>query len=133
MNDEQIEVEPANAAFAKAMKIGTLVGLAIMIGAGIVYFTGIHDMVNVDAAVEHWDEEAPEFWEDTADNNVGGYSWFATHPTTADGVAIMGIALIALVPLLSLLAWLPKVNRKYKFITVILLVEFMFGILRPFF
>jgi len=131
--EAHVEVEPANVMFAKTMRIATLVALAIMIGAGIAYLTGTHDMVGVDAAVDHWDEAAPAFWSDTAASDVGGYSWFDTHLTTADGVSVLGVALLALVPLLSLLAWLPKAGRVYKALTGVLVIEFLVAIAQPFF
>jgi hypothetical protein len=132
-SEVQIEVDPANVMFAKTMRIATLVALAIMIGAGIAYLTGTHDMVGVDAAVQHWDQSATDFWQSTAGSSVGGYSWFDTHLTTADGVSVLGVALLALVPLVSILAWLPKAGRTYKVITGVLAVEFLVAILRPFF
>ncbi len=132
-SEVRIEVEPANVMFAKTMKIATLVALAIMIGSGIAYLTGTHDMVGVDAAVEHWDQAAPDFWADTAASDVGGYSWFDTHLTTADGVSVLGVALLALVPLISILAWLPRANRTYRVITGVLVIEFVVAIAQPFF
>jgi hypothetical protein len=132
-SETQVEVEPANVTFAKTMRIATLIALAIMIGAGIAYLTGTRDMVGVDAAVEHWDQTAPDFWEATAGSDVGGYSWFDTHLTTADGVSVLGVALLATVPLLSLLAWIPKANRTYRVLTGVLVVEFLVAIMQPFF
>jgi len=133
MDEEQVKIDPENALFAKTMEIATLIGIIIMVGAGIVYFSGLHDMVSVHSAVQNWDKAAPEFWEATTGNKVGGYSWFADHLTFVDGVAVLGVAFLAFIPLLSMFVALFKANRVYKIVLGILIVEFLIVIIRPLF
>jgi len=131
MDEEQIKIGPDNTLFAGTMDIATSIGLFIILAAGIFYFTGLHDMVNAHSAIQNWDKTAPEFWEATTGNRVGGYSWFVDHLTTIDGVTILGVAFLAFVPLLSVLVVLPKATRPYKFILGLLILEFILAILRP--
>ena len=114
MEERQVRIGSENALFAKTMEITTLIGLILLVGAGIFYFTGLHDMVGVQTAIQNWDKAAPEFWEATTGNRVGGYSWFADHLSFVDGVTVLGVAFLAFVPLVSSFASLFKANRAYR-------------------
>ena len=131
MDKVRMKVGRIETLFARTMEIATIIGLVITIGAGILYFGGKHDMVDAHLAVQNWDKAAPEFWESTTGYKVSGYSWFVDHLTYVDGVTVLGIAFLALVPLLSVFVALPKAEKMYKVIFGLLIIEFIMAIIRP--
>jgi hypothetical protein len=134
MNKEEggkIIVDPANTKFAKTMQLLTWVALLILVIPGVLYFFGIHDLVDVNTVSENWDKSAPDFWEFTTGDKVGGYTWFGNHLSYVDGLTIIGVAFLALVPLFSAAFALPKAVTKHKVILAVMMIEFVIAIIRP--
>lgn len=133
MNKEEVKVEPMNILFAKVMEIMTIIGLAIMVIPGIIYSTGVSQFVDVNSTIQEWDKPASRFWEAVAGIKISGYSWFMSNLTFMDCLSIIGIAILALAPLVSLLIAASKAERNYKIIFGVLIIEFVIAIIRPLF
>ncbi len=128
-----VEVDPMNTTFAKTMEILTYIGLVVMIVPGIIYIvTGI-GYVNTADAVENWGKSASEFWKATKGIEVHGYSWFLNNLTYFDCLSIIGIVILAITPLVSMIASITKADSKYKVILLIVVIEFIVAIVRPLF
>jgi hypothetical protein len=133
MKSEEVVVEPMNVIFARTMEIVTWIGLILMIVPGLAYLVGGTGFVDVKSAVEHWNEPSSAFWEETKGIEIHGYSWFLSHLSYMDCLSIMGIVLLAVTSLVSMIAALPKADSRYKVILGILVLEFLFAIVRPLF
>jgi|Deesub1362A_J573_1020465.scaffolds.fasta_scaffold00378_4 hypothetical protein len=129
----EIEVDPMNITFAKVMEIFTIIGLIAMIIPAIGYFAGVSQFVDLQDAVKHWDKPAGKFWEETKQIEISGYAWFLDNLNYMDCLSILGIVVLALAPLLSLIATIPKSKGVYVLLLTILVVEFIIAILRPLF
>lgn len=133
MKGEEVKVKPMNTLFAKAMEIMTIMGLIIMVIPGIIYSAGISQFVDINSAIQQWDKPASRFWDVTAGIKISGYSWFMNNFTSMDCLSIVGIAILALTPLVSLLIGASKAERSYKIIFGVLIIEFVFAIIKPLF
>ncbi len=130
---KEVEVDPMNTIFARVMEILTFMGLIVMIIPAIGYFVGINQFVELQDAVEYWDKPASKFWEDTKNIEISGYSWFIDNLTYMDCLSIIGVVLLAITPLASLIAAIPRTKGIYTILLVILVVEFIIAIVRPLF
>ena len=129
----EVEVDPMNTTFAKIMEIFTIIGLFAMIIPAIGYFAGISQFVDLEEAVKHWDEPASKFWEETKQIEIIGYSWFLNNLSYMDCLSILGIVVLAIAPLLSIIAAIPRSKGVYAILLAILVIEFVIAILRPLF
>ena len=129
----EVEVDPMNTTFARVMEIFTVIGLFAMIIPAIGYFAGINQFVELQEAVKHWYKPASQFWEETKGIKISGYSWFLNNLSYTDCLSIMGIVILAIAPLLSIIATIPKSKGIYAILLAILAVEFVVAILRPLF
>ena len=130
---KEVEVDPMNTTFARVMEIFTAIGLIAMILPAIGYFAGISQFVGLEEAVTHWDDPASKFWEETKQIEISGYSWFLSNLGHMDCLSILGIVVLAITPLVSLLASIPKSRGIYTILLVILVIEFIIAIVRPLF
>lgn len=128
---EEVVVEPMNVTFARTMEIFTYIGLVLMIAPGIIYLVSGAGFVGVESAVEHWNEPSSTFWKETKGIEIHGYSWFLNNLSYMDCLSIVGIVLLAVTPLASIIAALPKADSRYKVILGVLVLEFIFAIVRP--
>jgi hypothetical protein len=129
----EVEVDPMNTTFARVMELLTIVGLMAMIIPAIGYFAGLGQFVDLHDAVKHWDKPAGKFWEETKNIEISGYSWFLDNLNYMDCLSILGIVILALAPLLSLVATIPKSKGIYVVLLIVLVIEFIIAILRPLF
>ncbi len=130
---DQIYVDPINLIFARVMEVVTYIGIAVMILFGILYLAGLKAFVNMKEAISHWNLPVGKFWEEVAKIHISGYSWFLTNLSSMDCLSMIGICILSLAPLAALVAAITKVG-KYKafaFLFLILIVEFVFAILKP--
>ncbi len=130
-NNSNFQVDPMGVAFAKAMEIFTYIGLAAMLIPGILYLIGLRPFTDVHTVAAHWGEPASQFWEHVNNMTIHGYSWFMTNLGYMDMLCIGGVAILALVPLVSIFAALMKAKGPYKGLLFLLLLEFAFAIVKP--
>jgi len=130
---KEVKVDSVNLRFARVMEILTMVGLLVMIIPAIGYFMGVNEFVSLKEAIMHWDEPAHKFWEETKGMKISGYSWFLNNLTYTDCLSIIGIVILALTPLISLIVSIPKAEKLYKVLLLILVIEFIIAIVRPLF
>ena len=131
---DQVYVDPANLVFAKAMEVVTYIGIAVMIIFGLLYLVGLSSFVDIKTAIAHWHLPVKEFWEEVAGIHIQGYSWFLKNLSKMDCLSMLGVCLLSLAPLASLVAAWPKAGAQHKvmfFLYLILIVEFVFAILKP--
>ena len=128
-----VRVDPVNVRFARVMEILTTIGLLVMIIPAIGYFMGINEFVSLEEAIKHWDKPAHNFWEEIKGIKISGYSWFLNNLTYTDCLSVIGIVILALTPLISLVVSIPKAEKLYKVLLLILVIEFIIAILRPLF
>ncbi|MBC7189373.1 hypothetical protein H5U35_04060, partial [Candidatus Aerophobetes bacterium] len=81
--------------------------------------------------VEYWKEPASIFWQKTKNMETPGY-WFLSFPGFMDSLAMVGIFLLALAPLFSVIAIIPSSKKTYRIFLSILIIEFLFSIVKPF-
>ena len=130
-NNNDFQVDPMGIAYAKAMEILTYVGLAMMLIPGVLYLFGISPFADVNTVALHWGEPASMFWKNIHDMEVHGYSWFLHYITNMDMLCIAGVAVLAMVPLFSLIASALKAKGPYKPLMILLILEFAFAIVKP--
>ena len=131
MEKDKVVVDPMGQAFAKAMEILTYIGLAAMLIPGVIYLFGIRPFLDVHQVAANWGHPATKFWEEIGNMAINGYSYFLSHLAYMDMLCIGGVALLATVPLFSLVAALTKAKGKYRVLLLILLLEFAFAIVKP--
>ena len=123
---------PVNALFARTMEILTWAGLALMAIPGMAYLIEEQGYVGVRSASNNWGKPAAMFWEATRGIKINGYLWFLDHLTNMDCLSLVGITVLAAVPLLSIIVAMTKMNTKYRVIIAIIVAEFIIAIMRPF-
>ncbi len=132
--NDQVYVDPINLIFAKAMEIVTWIGLVFMIIFGVLYLAGLPSFVNMKVAIANWHLPVGHFWEEVKSVHIHGYHWFLGNIHLMDCLSMVGICILALAPFASLVAALSKVGGQHKafvFLFLILIVEFVFAILKP--
>ena len=129
--ENNVVVEPMGDAFAGTMQKLTYVGLACMLIPGILHLFGLTSFLDVHLVAAHWHQPASTFWLETKGMSIHGYSWFLSNLGNFDMMCIVGVAILGLVPLFSIGAALLKAEGAYRFLLLILLLEFSFAIVKP--
>ncbi len=130
---KDVKVDPMNTTFAKVMEVMTYLGLILMVAPGVAYIVSGTGFVNTADAIKHWDKPAKDFWETTRGITISGYSWFLNNLSYMDCLSIVGIVILALAPLVAIVAAIAKADSKYKVLLAILVIEFIIAIVRPLF
>ncbi|RMF99866.1 MAG: hypothetical protein D6726_12280 [Nitrospirae bacterium] len=131
MSENKIHVEPINISFAKSMEVVTWIGIAGMLIFGVLYLTGISSFVDMKVAISNWHEPVTEFWQATKGIEVAGYGWFLSNLGAMDCLSMIGIAVLAISPLAAMIVALGKSDKAYKIFFLILILEFLFAIVKP--
>lgn len=131
MLENNLQIDSSDKVFAKVMRIGTLAGLTVMIAFGLFYIAGINQYIRIAAVAEYWKEPASIFWQRTKDMETPGY-WFLSSLGFMDSLSMIGIFLLALVPLFSVIPIIPPSKKTYRIFLSILITEFLFSIVKPF-
>jgi hypothetical protein len=131
MDEQDVIVEPANALFARTMEILTWVGLVIVAIPGIAYIIGTKGFVGVNLASQDWNLPASLFWMTAKGIKISGYFWFMDHLSCMDCVSLVGVVILALIPVLSIVVATLKIDTKYRIIMGIITLEFVIAIVRP--
>ena len=126
-----VQIDEASLRFVKAMEILTNIGLAIMIISGLWYFAGLSQCADPQAVVRNWHMPASQFWSETQHIEANGYSWFLDNLDCAANVSVLGMAILLLAPLVSILAVLPISGSIYVAFYIVLIIEFVFAVIRP--
>ena len=130
----QVYVDPANLIFARTMEIVTYIGIAVMIIFGLLYLFGLPAYVEMKDAIAHWHHPVGTFWHNVVGIHISGYNWFLKNLTCMDCLSMIGICILALAPFVAILAAWPKVGATHRVLTLlflILVVEYLFAILKP--
>ncbi|MEF3169240.1 MAG: hypothetical protein K6360_07955 [Deltaproteobacteria bacterium] len=130
-NNIACKVDPMGVAFAKAMEIFTYIGLAVMLIPGVIYLFDVRPFIDVHKVAAHWGEPSSQFWEHVNNMTIHGYSWFLSNLGYMDMLCIGGVAILSLVPLVSIFAALMKAKGTYRGLLFLLLLEFVFAIVKP--
>lgn len=132
MSDNKVPADPMNERFAKVMTIVGWTGLVVMALFGFLYLFGLNSYIPADVVVDHWGAPASEFWENTKGIEVNGYSWFLTNLGKMDCISTLGVAALALAPLLSVIAIIRRAPQKfYVFLMIVISLELIFAVVRP--
>jgi len=131
-SDNRVEIDEKNVLFARVMKICSLVGLVVMIVFGLLYIAGVSSYLDVSRAYLHWDKPVSLFWKEITGSEVSDYSWFLSTIGHMDSLSMLGIALLAVTPLIGILFIILRSSRIYVILLSILVVEFFYSIVRPF-
>jgi hypothetical protein len=122
--EQKAYVDPANLRFARTMELLTLIGLAIFVVIGILYFSGVHDLDSLKTVTQYWNKPSAQFWSATTGANIGGVGWFANHWSCSDALCMLCVGFLGLVPFFSIALTLPKALTRYKVVFGILTIEF---------
>ncbi len=131
MSEREVEVEPMNSTFARVMEVVTYIGLVVMIVPGIISLTGQNVHVDPVYVVKNWDKSAEEFWESAKGIKIHGYDWFLENLEHFDSMCLLGVSILAIAPMVSILAALIRAPRVYRILLAILFVEMVFAVVRP--
>jgi hypothetical protein len=132
MAEKKIQIAKVNLIFARVIKVITLAGLAVMTLFGLLYLFGLNAYLNIYSVIEHWEKPVTQFWSAVKGTEVNDYSWFLFSLNKADSLSMLGVALLTFTPLIGILAIIPRTKKLFLFLLCILVVEFVFSILRPF-
>jgi hypothetical protein len=124
---------PINMTFARVMRICTWAGLFILFVFGILYLSGINTVYDVSAVLQNWEKPVSQFWLSVGGREAQGYAWFLSHLRGMDSLAMTGILLLALTPLIALLSIIWRMKGLYLILLLILIVEFLFSVFWPLF
>jgi hypothetical protein len=123
--------DPMNERFASVMTIFGWIGLAIVAVCGILYIFNLDPFITRSVAIANWGAPAGQFWQD-AGVKTGSYTWLFDNLKYTDCLTMVGIAILAFAPLLSVLATVPRCAQKtYSFLMMLVAVELVFAITRP--
>ncbi|MBE0479140.1 hypothetical protein IBX65_08520 [Candidatus Aerophobetes bacterium] len=128
---EKESVDAMSIIFSRAIKIGTWIGLAVMILFGLLYLVGINSYLDISCVANHWEKPATLFWQEVKGVQINDYSWFLLNLSFMDSLSMIGIFLLALTPLISVLLMIPKAQGIYKVFLSILTAELAFCIIIP--
>lgn len=128
---KEAKIDPMNVAFGRAMEVFTYIGLVLMVVPGVIYIITGTGYIDVERVIANWDKSTDEFWNEIKGVEVRGYSWFMNNLSSFDCLSIVGIVILAVAPLVSIIAAIPKSNLKYRVILAVVIIEFMFAIVRP--
>ena len=123
----------ASMTFARVMKICTWTGLFILFVFGILYLSGINTVYDASLIMRNWDKPVSQFWISVRGREAQGYAWFLSHLRGMDSLAMTGILLLALTPLIALLSIIWRMKGLYLILMLILVVEFLFSVFWPLF
>jgi len=126
-----VKVDPINIVFARVIEILTYIGIVLMIVPGVIYVISGSGLVDVKEVVANWDKSVKDFWIDTKKMEIGGYNWFLTNLHYFDCLSIVGVVILALAPLVAIIASITKADFKYKIMLSIIIIEFIIAIVRP--
>jgi hypothetical protein len=131
--DQQVEIEPMARVFSGTMQLMTWIGLTILVVFGLLYITGLMPgNVELEDCINYWGKPTSDFWQATAGRKANGYKWFLMHLNTGDSWSLVGVALLAFSPVVSLLLASFKAPRIFKLILFVLCLELIFAVIRPF-
>ncbi len=128
--DNGIELDPSSEKFVRAMEVLTAIGLLILVGAGVVYFSGHGQCTPFEVVVANWHLPVNEYWVVTRGDEAQGYGWIIHNLQCAARVALVGIAFLLSAPLVAVLAMLPT-KGLYRWFYVVLAIELVLATLMP--
>jgi hypothetical protein len=123
----------ASMTFAWVMRICTWCGLIVLVVFGTLYLMGIGAVYDVSAVLQNWEKPVSQFWLSVRGRETQGYAWFLSYLRGMDTLAMTGILLLALTPLIALLSIIWKIKGLYLILLIILIVEFLFSVFWPLF
>jgi len=129
--DIDVAVDPMNIIFARVMKVSTWIGLIIMILFGLLYLSGINPYLDILSAYKHWGKPVALFWREVKGVEVNGYGWYLSNLGMMDSLSMVGMSFLSLIPLVSVLFIIPRAKKIYIILLSILVLEFVFSIIRP--
>jgi len=125
-----VEIADEYKTFAKVIRTSTTAGLVMLILSSVMYLLDFDPLIEPERVVETWHLSASEFWKVNIGKEIKSYSEFLyiEHPDT---IAVFSLFILALTPVIALLAVLPKLKMFYRVLTVIVISEPLFGAVRP--
>ena len=131
MGKEKVDHASTHQTFARVMRVLTWAGLIMLVLFGILYLTGINTTYDASLIIKHWDKPASQFWLDVSGQEAQGYAWFLSFLPSMDSLAMTGIMLLALTPLITFLFIVWNMKGLYLILVIVLIVEFLFSVLHP--
>jgi hypothetical protein len=125
------EIDPLNRSFAAVMETGTYIGLALMLLFGLLYLAGVNPAVPGPACAANWHLPSDAYWEQATGVTPHGYGWFLGDLAKMDNLTVFGVVILALAPVLSVLAAVRHAEHICRYLLILLLIEFGFAIFRP--
>jgi hypothetical protein len=119
--------------FANALMVCTWIGLGIMILFGSLHLLGFKSSVDVSIVTKNWDKPVTQFWLSVSGEEAHGYAWLLSRVLNMDSLALSGILLLSLTPLIALLSIIWRAKKPYLIVLTILVAEFLFLLFRPLF
>ena len=133
MSKQKMDDVSINKTFARVMRTLTWAGLIILVVFGILYLSGVNATYDASLLMQYWDKPASQFWLEVKGQETQGYTWFLSSIPSMDSLAMTGIGLLLLTPLITFLFIVWKMKGIYLILTIVLIVEFLFSVFWPLF
>lgn len=124
--------DKAGKSFSTAIKVCTITGLIVMIIFGFLYFIGMNPLIDLMYTINNWDKTSDNFWRELSAGKEYPRTWFLVSIGKTDSLSIMGIIILTLSPLFALISILNKVDKIYRYMIILLIIELAFSIIKPF-
>jgi hypothetical protein len=124
-----IEVEDINLIFSRIVMVITYIGLVVILISSILYMLDINPYVNPDRVVETWHLPAKKFWKQNVGHELSGF--YFDKIEYSDMMVISGITILAMAPILGLIAIFFRTRGFVRILCLIAILEFLFAIVRP--
>ena len=131
MSKHKMHDASINMTFARTMRILTWIGLIVLFVFGIFYLFGVNVKYGPSLIMQNWDKPASQFWLEVKGQEARGYAWFLSFVPSMDSLAMTGIMLLLLTPLITLMFAVWHLKGMYLVLVLILIVEFLFSVFRP--
>ncbi|NLS79527.1 MAG: hypothetical protein GXY76_19940 [Chloroflexi bacterium] len=129
-HEHDIPLDPSSVKFVRAMEVLTIIGMTIVIGAGLAYFAGWGQCTPFETVVANWHLPVAEYWEMTRGAESQGYGWIIHNLRCAARVVLVGMAVLMTAPLVAVLAMLPT-KGIYRWFYIVLALELIAASLMP--
>ncbi len=126
----RVDIPEEYTIFGKILKIGTFVGIGILIVSLILYLINAPSYISLENVIKTWDLPVSKFWEVNTGKGYGGLSELV-NIQYSDNIGLIGVAILSAVPLIGLLAILPKLNLVYKILAILVIIESLIVIIKP--
>jgi hypothetical protein len=117
--------------FSRIITVCTWIGLGVIVIFGGLYIIGFRPLVEMELVAQNWDKPVSQFWISVRGEEARGYGWFILQPAGMDSFVVTGVLLLICTPFIALASVVWRTKGLYLIFVLILIVEYLFSLLRP--